>query len=349
MSKILVVLGFLLALVLFVFGACAPAILPAPVSPSAPASEITPVPSSSPPLAPPESGSMLLPTPAPAAGDFIRLYYYGPSALGVDPAFLPGLHCIYSATSSDGIVFREDPGVRFSYDTELDFGIVDPDVVQLNDGSWLMFVGSPPQIGTDLVKAVASDSTGAFVRDEAFIWKYGGVPGSYNFDGTVRIFTCFHGGIHVGTYDQSSGTLNYDGVALNPPASGLVADPSVIQAGGEYLMFYKYAASSSMPPQEHEIYLSTSADGITWSQHDRNRFISRGSVPGAVYYGGIIYVYYCGQSGKPGVPQGDLGVAISQDKGATFIFSTITVQGKVAAGVVDPAAMVVSGDCDCDS
>ncbi|MBA7680727.1 hypothetical protein ES703_89048 [subsurface metagenome] len=62
------------------------------------------------------------PTPAPTTADdkVIRLYYYGSSALGTDPAALPGVHHIYSATSSDGINFTEDPGVRFSHDTKAD-------------------------------------------------------------------------------------------------------------------------------------------------------------------------------------------------------------------------------------
>jgi hypothetical protein len=107
-------------------------------------------------------------------------------------------------------------------------------------------------------------------------------------------------------------------------------------------MFYKYAASTNIPPTEHEIYLATSADGIKWSQHAENRFVCKGSVPGAAYYNGVIYVYYCGQSPVPGVSKADMGVAISRDNGVTFSFSTITILGKTSAGAVDPSAVVVS-------
>jgi hypothetical protein len=277
--------------------------------------------------------------PASSSSDIIRLYYYGPSAVGVDPAMLTGTHCIYSASSSDGINFKEDPGVRFSYDTKSNFGITDPDVVRLNDGSWLMFAS----LGENLVKAVSPTSSGTFTSDNTFHWDRGGVPGSFNFDGVIRTFMCYQGSIHMAIYDQKSGTLTDAGVALaSPPSGGIIADPSVIKVGNEYLMFYKYAASPVTPPTEHEIYLATSADGINWSQHNDNKFIGKGSVPGAVYYNGTIYVYYCGQAFGPGPTPPDFGVAISHDNGTTFTFATVTISGKVAAGAADPSAVVVS-------
>jgi hypothetical protein len=272
------------------------------------------------------------------AGDFIRLYYYGPSALGVDPATLPGDHCIYSATSSDGVNFTEDPGVRFAYDTGSQFGITDADVVRLNDGSWLMFLS----LGTQLLKATAADSLDTFTPDGDFHWNQGGIPGSFNFEGTVRTFFCNHD-IYTATYDQNSGELTGSDVAIEAPPSGIIADPSVIEVEGTYLMFYKYAdAASATNPAEHEIYLATSADGIEWTQHQQNRFICKGSVPGAVYYNGNIYVYHCGLMHKPGTPPADLGLAISRDKGETFTTSVIKIEGKKARGAVDPAAIVIS-------
>ena len=307
--------------------------LPAPTLPKPPAS-ISPVPPPSPPTPEPAPAT----TPAPAVDKVIRLYYYGVPTIGGDPAAAAGSHAIYSATSSDGIHFQEEPRVRFSYDSGTQFGITDPDVVRLNDGSWLMFLS----LGTQLLKATSPDSSGTFTHDKSFNWNHGGVPGSYNFGGNVRTFVSYQGGIHVAAYDQTNGTLRYTGVALNPPPSGMIADPSVIEVDNKFLMFYKYAPSPSAPPSEHEIYLATSADGITWSQHTQNRFICKGSVPGAVYYNDAIYIYYCGIPPKPGAPPSDMGVATSTDKGATFTLSTISIRGKVSAGVVDPAAVVVS-------
>jgi hypothetical protein len=259
----------------------------------------------------------------------IRLYYYGPGSGPGDPASQLGAHCIYSAISTDGINFTQDPGVRFSFDTQTTLGITDPDVVQLNDGSWLMFVSW----GERLVKSLSPTSSGSFILDESFSWNHGGVPGSFNFNGTVRTFVCYQGSIDMAVYDQENGTLNYIGVALQAPASGMIADPSVIQIGEKYLMFYKYCASPDTPPWEHEIYLATSDDGINWTQHAENRFICKGSVPGAVYYNNTIYIYYCGFP--------EMRVAISHDNGVTFTYSQITITGPFLAAV-DPCPLVVN-------
>ena len=272
-----------------------------------------------------------LPLPPPPPDELIRLYYAVYVFTG-DP------NDIRSATSTDGVHFTEDPEVRFSHPEISD--VTDPDVVRLNDGSWLMFAS----LGTALLKATSPISDGPFTLDESFNWTQGGVPGSYNFNGTVMTFFCHESGISAGTYDQGNGTLVYDGVALNaPPDGGMICDPSVIEVDGEYLMFYKYE-----PPDgtfaEHKIYLATSSDGITWTQHSQNRFIGMGSVPAAVYYNGIIYVYFCDYyfCGSASTPApGDLGLFISRDQGATFTFSAITIQGKTDRPV-DPAPVVVS-------
>ncbi|OGN91562.1 MAG: hypothetical protein A2Z70_02555 [Chloroflexi bacterium RBG_13_48_17] len=270
------------------------------------------------------------PFPPPPPGEVIRLYY----AVNV---LAGGPNAICSATSTDGVNFTEDPGVRFAHPGYS--SVTDPDVVRLNNGSWLMF-GS---LGTSLLKATSPVSDNNFTIDESFSWDQGGVPGSYNFNGTVKTCVCHQSGIAAATYDQETGNLSYSGLALNaPPGGGMICDPSVIEVDGQYLMFYKYE-----PPNgtfaEHRIYLATSSDGIAWTQHSQNRFIGMGSVPAAVYYNGLIYVYFCDFyfCGSASIPApGDLGVFISRDKGATFTFSAIRIQGKTDRPV-DPAPVVV--------
>jgi hypothetical protein len=277
------------------------------------------------------TGAAPPPQPTPPLGEVIRLYYAAYVLTG-------GPNDIRSATSTDGINFTEDPGVRFSQPRIS--SITDPDVVRLNDGSWLMFLS----LGTDLLKATSPTSDGAFALNASFNWNQGGVPGSYNFNGNVMTFFCYQGGIAVATYDQGTGTLSYSRVALNaPPDGGILCDPSAIKVDDKYLMFYKYQPPNGSFAQ-HRIYLATSSDGITWTQHSQNRFIGMGSVPGAVYYNGTIYVYFCdvyfcGSALSPA--PGDLGVFISRDKGATFTFSAITIEGKTDRPV-DPAPVVVS-------
>jgi hypothetical protein len=254
---------------------------------------------------------------------------------GTDPARIPGPHAIYSATSNDGVNFTEDPGVRFAYDTGTEFGITDPDMVQMNDGSWLMFIS----LGQSLLKGTSPDSLGTFTHDASFIWNRGGVPGSYNFDGTIRTFVTFGDEIHAAVYDETSGSLDYTGVALSKPPVGAVQSPSIIKVEDTYNMVYLYRPSPEADPREHEIYVATSHDGITWSQHEQNKFICKGSVPGVVYYNNTIYIYYCGAPSQPGV-MSDMGVAVSQDKGLSFSYYGAIIEGKALSGAVDPAPIV---------
>lgn len=274
--------------------------------------------------------------PTPASAGVIRIYYYAHEMThGTDPAALPGLHVIYSATSNDGINFTEDPGVRFSYDTGSQFGITDPDVVQMDDGSWLMFIS----LGQSLLKATSNDSSGTFTRDGSFDWNQGGVAGSYNFGGTIRTFTSWGDSIHVAVYDETTGNLEYVGVAIGPPASGTVGSPSLFMIDDTYYMVYAYHPFQGADPRQHEIYMAISQDGVTWSQHEENAFVSKGSVPGAVYYNNAIFVYYCGVPPVPG-ERGDMGVAVSRDKGLTFEHYRMIIEGKTLSGAVDPAPVV---------
>lgn len=317
---------------------------PQPTPPSQPDKPVTePVepPPEPPPSEPAEEPDAALPPPAPASAGVIRLYYYGHVMTpGTDPAAIPGPHAIYSASSNDGINFTEDPGVRFSYDSGMQFGATDPDVVRMNDGSWLMFIS----MGQSLLKGTSSDSAGTFTHDPTFIWNQGGVPGSYNCDGTIRTFVTFGEEIHAAVYDEISGKLNYTGVALGKPSVGAVQSPSVMKIDDTYYMVYLYRPSDAADPRNHEIYMATSADGITWTQHAENKFICKGSVPGAVYYNDTIYIYYCGAMPppQPGEPMGDMGVAVSMDKGLSFDHYRMIIGGKQQSGAVDPAAIVDS-------
>ena len=279
-------------------------------------------------------------TPAAPGDEVVRLYYYGHEMTpGLDPAAIAGPHAIYSATSSDGINFTEDPGVRFSYDTHSEFGTTDPDVVQLNDGSWLMFLS----LGSNLLKGTSPTSDGTFTHDASFQWSQGGVAASYNFDGTVRTFVSHENGIRTATYDQAGGALTPISTALFPPAEGSVGSPSVFQIGDRYHMAYLYQPPGVTDPREHEIYMAESADGMAWSQHADNLYIGNGSVPGAVYFNDTIFVYHCGAaSAGPADPETAFGVAISTDGGTTFEHSRVVIEGSALTGAVDPAAIAVS-------
>ena len=315
-----------------------PTVTPGPKDTPGPAETPGPkdIPAPTEPAEPVSSPEVEPPPAATAEAGVIRLYYYAHEMTpGTDPAALPGAHVIHSATSGDGIHFTVDPGARFSYDTHSDFGITDPDVVQLDDGTWLMFIS----LGQSLVKATSTESSGAFTRDTSFDWNQGGVSGSYNFGGIVRTFTSYGENIHAAVYNQASGDLEYAGVAIGPPSQGTVGSPSIFEIGGIYYMVYAYHPFPGADPRQHEIYMATSRDGVTWTQHDQNRFVCQGSVPGAIYYNNAIYIYYCGVPPQPGEP-GDMGVAVSLDDGLSFQYYRMIIEGKTLSGAVDPAPVV---------
>ena len=117
----------------------------------------------------------------------------------------------------------------------------------------------------------------------------------------------------------------------------------MFQIGDRYHMVYLYRPPGGTDPREHEIYMAESADGMAWSQHVDNVHIGSGSVPGAAYFNGAIYVFNCGPPSLAPAPRvGDMNVAISRDEGTTFEFSHVTVEGRSLSGMVDPAAVVMS-------
>lgn len=266
----------------------------------------------------------------------IRLFYYAHEmSPGADPAALPGAHVIHSAVSTDGTTFVEETGDRFSYDTGSEFGITDPDVVQLEDGSWLMFIS----LGQSLLKATSETCNGDYVRDASFRWDQGGVPGSGDFSGTIRTFVTRGSQIDAAVYDTATGALTYTGTALSVPSPASVGSPSIIEIDGTYYMVYLYQETTGTDPRQHRIYIATSPDGMTWSKHNQNTFVCQGSVPGAVYYNGTLYIYYCGVP-EVNATGADMGVAVSADGGKTFTFTTMTIADKALGGAVDPCAVV---------
>ncbi|OGN99945.1 MAG: hypothetical protein A2Y90_03310 [Chloroflexi bacterium RBG_13_52_12] len=167
------------------------------------------------------------------------------------------------------------------------------------------------------------------------------MPGSYNFNGTVRTFINYGSDIGAAVYEPANGSLQYTGIVIKAPAGAAVESPSVLMVEDTYYMIYHYSPYPGAMPTEHKVYMATSPDGITWSQHDTNKFICNGSVPGAVYYNGTIFVYYCGVGKQPG-EQSDLGVAVSLDKGLNFTEYRITIENKASTGIVDPAPVFVA-------
>ncbi len=153
----------------------------------------------------------------------IRLYFYDITVRQLE-------HPIYSAISVDGINFTLEEGVRLMMDE-----IYDPDVIQLPDGSYRMYVNA-----MDILSASSSDGL-AFTPDEGVRVSNGAVPGSIVMpDGSIRMYNCAGG---ISAYESQDGlnfTLLQQGVIRDTSGEGqILCDPSVTAIEGGYLIVYK--------------------------------------------------------------------------------------------------------------
>lgn len=90
-------------------------------------------------------------------------------------------------------------------------------------------------------------------------------------------------------------------------------------------------------PYHHDIYYATSTDGLNWTVNETLLF-DHGSVPGAVYLNGSIYVYFVNAvSGEK------LSVAISEDNGSTYTVHDVSITGTNSPRPVDPNPIIDGG------
>lgn len=158
----------------------------------------------------------------------IRLYYFASPIIVGDPAAASGPHQIMSAESSDGINF-ENPRKVFAEES-----ITDPDVFKTAK-DWRLFVSK----GTNLDLAISSDGGIIFTKQNNFSWSEGGVPNTFNFNGTFRTYFCGKGGIGSATGADIGKLIVESGVRMEE-SNKIVCDPSVIQLpDNTFMMFYK--------------------------------------------------------------------------------------------------------------
>jgi len=155
----------------------------------------------------------------------IRIYYFDieEGRTNIDPG---KLNKIYSATSSDGINFVQDSGVRFS-----NIDVYDPDVIKVND-TWHMYVGNLDQ--NKVISATSTD--GLDFTEEGTAYSGGVVPDVFYKDGLFYLYTV---GIDISTSADGS-TFTKTSYRFESEINMLTADPSVIELDdGTYMMFYK--------------------------------------------------------------------------------------------------------------
>jgi hypothetical protein len=162
----------------------------------------------------------------------LRLFYYGPKNSNGDPAQIPGIHHIYSASGADGIHFTIEAGKRFSAAS-----ITDPEVIQFN-GVWWMYLSH----GSETL--IARSATGRTFKYTGKIWSGGGIPGVYVHDGRVDIFGCSGGDIMTA---RSRNAKDFGTAAVALAGNGeTICDPSPVRLNrSTFLLFYKMIVDNS--------------------------------------------------------------------------------------------------------
>ncbi|OGL34694.1 hypothetical protein A3F65_03295 [Candidatus Saccharibacteria bacterium RIFCSPHIGHO2_12_FULL_47_16b] len=158
----------------------------------------------------------------------LRLYYLvftGPPTSGQPPA---SVNKVYSATSTDGINFTEEQGVRFEYAQ-----ITDPDVIKIG-ATWFMYAAQ----GSTQIYATSSDGSSftykGVTRQKGSVSKTVALS-----DGKYRQFYCADGISSSATADGVSWTDEGVNLAV---AGKIICDPSPVQlAADNWLLVYKLA------------------------------------------------------------------------------------------------------------
>lgn len=167
----------------------------------------------------------------------VRLFYFAPPPNPGDPS---ARHIVYSAISEDGVHFTHEPGIRFEHD-----GLMDPTVVQLPDGRWLMGV----MVNRQTLLAISED--GESFTETGTIVEEGGIPDLVLLeDGSLRLYVNGQGGIlSLRSTDGGGSWTQEEGVRLRGERGNLAADPGVIQLEPDrWWMVWKRFNPDSPPP-----------------------------------------------------------------------------------------------------
>lgn len=163
----------------------------------------------------------------------LRLYYvvFPNKPTPGQPPGTDTVNKVYSALSSDGINFSQEPGVRFEYAQ-----ITDPDVIKIGS-TWFMYTAQ----GQTQLYATSTDAGGSFSY-KGVIRTTGAVSKTVSLsDGNYRQFYCGKGGI---VSETSSDGISWNSSVVSLPSlnSQIMCDPSPVQLdSNNWLMVYKLA------------------------------------------------------------------------------------------------------------
>jgi hypothetical protein len=159
-----------------------------------------------------------------------RLYYIVFNMM--TPSQTPQDNKVMSATSTDGINFTEEEGVRFEYGN-----ITDPDVVLIN-GTWYMYLSQ----GARLIAATSND--GFDFKYSKTIREDGSVSNTVHLDNeTWRQFYC-SSGIKSAISTDGINWEQDNGYRLEPEKDEFICDPVPIKIDGNWIMIYKVAPAT---------------------------------------------------------------------------------------------------------
>lgn len=143
---------------------------------------------------------------------------------------------IHSATSTDGINFTEDAGIRFTKES-----ITDPDVFLMGDSIWVMYVSCWAN-GLELIRATSTDGL-TFTEDTSFSFNDGGICATFQFDSIYRTYYCGSDGIKSAASTDSKNLLTETGTRITQSS---ICDPTVTRlTDSTYIMYYKYISPAS--------------------------------------------------------------------------------------------------------
>ncbi len=270
----------------------------------------------------------------------IHLVYMGSASSG-DVGRDDDPHLIYTATSDDGVNFKEDGLIFTSEDRN------DPDIFPAATGFGLLTSNGPT-----LNYATSDTLAGTFTEGTELSWRGGGGSSTLSINGVQQVFFCGFGAIDVSPLELDPPALGTPAHALsNPHGAGFICDPNVVKFGeADYRMYYHWTPELSALPYRHIVYGASSTDGLNFTAIDEAIY-EQASVPGAVVREGVIYLYAVdgeggghpdddsghkdGDSGKDDPPSG-LIVGISADGGGTWDFQKVLFENAAMPQAYDP-------------
>ncbi|MBI4358041.1 MAG: hypothetical protein HY584_01955 [Candidatus Omnitrophica bacterium] len=161
----------------------------------------------------------------------IRLYYvtFGKRPEPGQPPDFESVNDIRSAVSSDGILFEEEDGIRFSYPQ-----ITDPDMIKIQS-TWFMYVSQGPR----LIRASSPD--GLHFEYEDIVRENGSVSNTVAVEGgRWRQYYCAEG-IRSALTSDGLHWQEEGGFRAFPEEGHMICDPAPVKVESHWMMFYKVA------------------------------------------------------------------------------------------------------------